>query len=186
MKKAFIALALCAAFTSANAQTLKETVGQKMLIGTALNVRQVNGMDPKGLDIVKQHFNCVVAVKMLLLILQKTHNKKRGSALLNLFYQVGVTGLEPATTRPPDAYANQLRHTPSWLIGGNLRKGLLPNCECKSTAFFRISKHFWRFFTVMWAKKCNFVADTPSGIEIWQGDFARQRLCLTILSVSRK
>lgn len=61
MKKAFIALALCAAFTSANAQTLKETVGQKMLIGTALNVRQVNGMDPKGLDIVKQHFNCVVA-----------------------------------------------------------------------------------------------------------------------------
>lgn len=46
---------------SMNAQTLKETVGKNILIGTALNVRQVNGMDPKGLEIVKQQFNCVVA-----------------------------------------------------------------------------------------------------------------------------
>ena len=30
-----------------------------------------------------------------------------------LLFDVGVTGLEPATTRPPDAYANQLRHTPN-------------------------------------------------------------------------
>ena len=30
-----------------------------------------------------------------------------------LSFDVGVTGLEPATTRPPDAYANQLRHTPN-------------------------------------------------------------------------
>jgi hypothetical protein len=26
--------------------------------------------------------------------------------------QVGVTGFEPATTRPPDVYATGLRHTP--------------------------------------------------------------------------
>ena len=27
---------------------------------------------------------------------------------------VGVTGFEPATTRPPDVYATGLRHTPIW------------------------------------------------------------------------
>ena len=27
---------------------------------------------------------------------------------------VGVTGFEPATTRPPDVYATGLRHTPMW------------------------------------------------------------------------
>ncbi len=30
-----------------------------------------------------------------------------------LYVFVGMTGLEPATTRPPDAYANQLRHIPN-------------------------------------------------------------------------
>ena len=29
-----------------------------------------------------------------------------------LDFVVGVTGLEPATSRPPDVYANQLRYTP--------------------------------------------------------------------------
>ncbi len=27
--------------------------------------------------------------------------------------KVGMTGLEPATTRPPDVYANQLRYIPN-------------------------------------------------------------------------
>ena len=35
-----------------------------------------------------------------------------------LIFDVGVTGLEPATTRPPDAYANQLRHTPNRFFEG--------------------------------------------------------------------
>ena len=47
---------------------------------------------------------------------------------------VGVTGLEPATTRPPDAYANQLRHTPNLEGGIAHQKHLLPNCECKGSA----------------------------------------------------
>ena len=29
-----------------------------------------------------------------------------------MFFSVGMTGLEPATTRPPDVYANQLRYIP--------------------------------------------------------------------------
>ena len=29
-----------------------------------------------------------------------------------MLYVVGMTGLEPATTRPPDVYANQLRYIP--------------------------------------------------------------------------
>ncbi len=31
---------------------------------------------------------------------------------LQLLAFVGVTGLEPATSRPPDAYSNQLSYTP--------------------------------------------------------------------------
>ena len=51
-----------------------------------------------------------------------------------LLFDVGVTGLEPATTRPPDAYANQLRHTPNLEGGIAHQKHLLPNCECKGSA----------------------------------------------------
>ena len=90
--------------------------------------------------------------------------KEEAQLMLNLFLQVGVTGLEPATTRPPDAYANQLRHTPSWLLGDCSEWGSLPICECKSTAFFRMSKLFWHFFAIIWAKKCNFVRDKSSPV----------------------
>ena len=55
-----------------------------------------------------------------------------------LIFDVGVTGLEPATTRPPDAYANQLRHTPNLEGGIAHQKHLLPNCECKGSAKFSI------------------------------------------------
>ena len=34
--------------------------------------------------------------------------------------QVGMTGLEPATSRPPDACANQLRYIPSLLAGAKV------------------------------------------------------------------
>ena len=44
-------------------------------------------------------------------------NTKKGieSGMLSFFNTlnfVGVTGLEPATSRPPDAYSNQLSYTP--------------------------------------------------------------------------
>ena len=34
-------------------------------------------------------------------------------AITSLSLCVGVTGLEPATSRPPDVCANQLRYTPN-------------------------------------------------------------------------
>ncbi len=34
---------------------------------------------------------------------------------------VGMTGLEPATSRPPDACANQLRYIPSLFAGAKVR-----------------------------------------------------------------
>ena len=43
------------------------------------------------------------------------HKKGIESGMLSFFNTlnfVGVTGLEPATSRPPDAYSNQLSYTP--------------------------------------------------------------------------
>ncbi len=34
------------------------------------------------------------------------------SSLSVVVTKIGVTGFEPATTRPPDVYATWLRHTP--------------------------------------------------------------------------
>lgn len=42
-------------------KSLKEVVGDKFLMGVALNVRQSSGMDTSALKIVKQHFNAIVA-----------------------------------------------------------------------------------------------------------------------------
>ena len=33
--------------------------------------------------------------------------KKAAESLCGLFYSVGMTGFEPATTRPPDVYSNR-------------------------------------------------------------------------------
>ena len=74
-----------------------------------------------------------------ILSLTGTDAKKAMKPVVNtenhcLLFDVGVTGLEPATTRPPDAYANQLRHTPNLEGGIAHQKHLLPNCECKGSA----------------------------------------------------
>ena len=45
---------------------------------------------------------------------------------------VGMTGFEPAITRPPDAYSN--------------RAELHPECECKGSAFFIITKQLQPLF----------------------------------------
>ena len=43
--------------------------------------------------------------------------------IINAFYGVGVTGFEPATSRPPDVYSNRTELYPEL-------------CGCKSTPYF--------------------------------------------------
>lgn len=40
---------------------LKEAVGDRFLIGTAMNTRQINGEDSAAVNVVKRHFNSIVA-----------------------------------------------------------------------------------------------------------------------------
>ena len=43
--------------------------------------------------------------------------------IINAFYFVGMTGFEPATSRPPDVYSNRTELYPEL-------------CGCKSTPYF--------------------------------------------------
>ena len=45
--------------------SLKDVLGDKFLIGVALNTRQSLGVDTASVKIVKQHFNAVVAVNCM-------------------------------------------------------------------------------------------------------------------------
>ena len=65
------------------------------------------------------------------------HKRKTLDIRLNIkdFPSVGVTGFEPATTRPPDAYSNRAELHPVVLFNG-----------CKSTYLRGICKIFRRFF----------------------------------------
>ncbi|RGM93484.1 endo-1,4-beta-xylanase [Phocaeicola plebeius] len=47
--------------TVVSEKSLKEVVGDKFLMGVALNVRQSSGVDTSAVKIVKQHFNSIVA-----------------------------------------------------------------------------------------------------------------------------
>ncbi len=47
--------------TAVSEKSLKDVVGDKFLIGVALNVRQSSGADTSAVKIVKQHFNAIVA-----------------------------------------------------------------------------------------------------------------------------
>ena len=47
--------------TTTNGASLKEAVGDQFLIGTALNVFQSSGRDTNAVNIVKKHFNAIVA-----------------------------------------------------------------------------------------------------------------------------
>ena len=47
--------------TTTNGVSLKEAVGDQFLIGTALNVFQSSGRDTNAVNIVKKHFNAIVA-----------------------------------------------------------------------------------------------------------------------------
>ena len=63
-------VATIGALTSCNASdksdgagelSLKKAVGDRFLVGVALNSRQIIGEDSAGIDVVKQHFNSIVA-----------------------------------------------------------------------------------------------------------------------------
>lgn len=60
-KRNIITLAVCLAAAGVQAQTLKETVGDYFLIGAAMNEWQVDGSEPQAADIVRTHFNSIVA-----------------------------------------------------------------------------------------------------------------------------
>lgn len=47
--------------TVVSEKSLKEVVGDKFLVGVALNVHQSSGADTSAVKIVKQHFNSIVA-----------------------------------------------------------------------------------------------------------------------------
>ncbi len=53
---------------------------------------------------------------------------------------VGMTGFEPATTRPPDVYSTKLSYIP-------VRKS-----DCKSTTFCEIAKLLSDFF-ILWVNR---------------------------------
>ena len=80
-------------------------------------------------------------------------NTKKGieSGMLSFFNTlnfVGVTGLEPATSRPPDAYSNQLSYTPIVFWRITLEKqDFLCVCECKGSTFIRFLQIFRGFFS---------------------------------------
>ena len=84
---------------------------------------------------------------------------------------VGMTGLEPATTRPPDVYANQLRYIPNpacikWIH--------LLLADAKLHTYRESCKLFARFLSK------NMLSDRLSGLEgaIWRAmNWIRRRRC---------
>ena len=69
-------------------------------------------------------------------------------SFFNTLNFVGVTGLEPATSRPPDAYSNQLSYTPIVFWRITLEKqDFLCVCECKGSTFIRFLQIFRGFFS---------------------------------------
>lgn len=71
MNKHIVPVTLCSLFlmacgsnvskTTVSEKSLKEVVGDKFLMGVAVNVRQSSGLDTLAVKIVKRHFNSVVA-----------------------------------------------------------------------------------------------------------------------------
>ena len=69
MKLKYLALSVCAAtFMSCNSDkpvaadpTLKDILGNKFLVGVAINSEQAVGRDTSGVDVVRRHFNSIVA-----------------------------------------------------------------------------------------------------------------------------
>ena len=68
-----------------------------------------------------------------------TDKKKKASIIVDYqcFLSVGVTGFEPATTRPPDAYSNRAELHPAAQL------------RCKSIAFYLTTQLFRCFFSIL-------------------------------------
>ncbi|HCV83301.1 endo-1,4-beta-xylanase, partial [Zunongwangia profunda] len=65
-----------ATFETEKPRKLKDALNGKFLMGTALNVRQIEGFNPAEMEIVKTHFNSIVAencMKSGRLVPQKDH-----------------------------------------------------------------------------------------------------------------
>jgi endo-1,4-beta-xylanase len=58
---AALTIAACASSTKEKNPTLKDALGDKFLVGVALNTRQASGHDTASVRIVKEHFNAIVA-----------------------------------------------------------------------------------------------------------------------------
>ena len=67
-------------------------------------------------------------------------------------FKVGVTGFEPATTRPPDAYSNRAELHPELRV----QKYAFPLNLQTFTAFFVQKPQNPRLFAAFWGKKSNF------------------------------
>jgi endo-1,4-beta-xylanase len=61
MMTLFILITGCSAHQSETEKTLKEALDGKFYMGTALNAFQINGQDEKTIELVKEHFNSIVA-----------------------------------------------------------------------------------------------------------------------------
>ena len=62
-------------------------------------------------------------------------------------YSVGVTGFEPATTRPPDAYSNRAELHPERCCDRTSDKSaLVPFSECKNRNLFPYDQIYFLFF----------------------------------------
>ena len=84
---------------------------------------------------------------------------------------VGMTGLEPATTRPPDVYANQLRYIPNPACTKWIHLFL---ADAKLHTYRESCKLFARFLSK------NMFSDWLSGLEgtIWRAmNWIRRRRC---------
>ncbi|HDR52984.1 MAG TPA: 1,4-beta-xylanase, partial [Mariniphaga anaerophila] len=57
----FILISGCTAQQAEAEKTLKEALDGKFYIGTALNAFQINGQDENSIELVKKHFNSIVA-----------------------------------------------------------------------------------------------------------------------------
>ena len=90
-------------------------------------------------------------------------NRSRQQDFILLPTSVGMTGLEPATSRPPDACANQLRYIPCLHLSG-----------CKSTYFFRYMQTFAPLFCFFIEKNC-FSSHSPIENR-WKNGFSQHFL----------
>ena len=68
-------------------------------------------------------------------------NRSRQQDFILLPTSVGMTGLEPATSRPPDACANQLRYIP--------QPAFIGLAVAKLLTYYETSKHLQMFFVNM-------------------------------------